>query len=334
MLYFPSDAFADGGPPDRDLAADWLELNAVLSTDGQAFPASIVDALELSADADEGISDTAEGVASGAMNRVVERRQALSEAYPFAFDASGDIVAFRAAKAPNIGQTAYLLCLVLSNLCAVSPLLVGSAVHPDTAEERDMRRSFQYFATAALAAEVGGPAWSFGFPRPDGSGFIGKLKEIWAEIGDGTVEADPSAPRRPKDDAVDIFACRERSDRLPGFLFAAAQVATGKRWRDKPIRDRIRNVFPDRWFVRSPATEVVPYHIVPFARPDDMFRDDVRLLGNVLHRIRVPRRVLEANDLVANGVAIEAFDRLEEGASEMQRYLDRVRRPGERELAT
>lgn len=332
MLYLPSDAFADNGPPNRDLAADWLELNAFLSADGQAFCANIVDALELSVDTDDGMPDTAEDVASGAMNRVAERQKALLEAYPFAFDASGDTVAFRAGKAPNIGQTAYLLCLVLSNLRAVSPLLVGSAVHPDAVEEKYMRRSFQYFATAALAAEVGGPAWSFGFPRPDGSGFIEKLTEIWAGIGDSTVEADPTAPRQPKDDAVDIFACRERSDRLPGFLFAAAQVATGKNWGDKSIRNHIRNVFPHRWFARAPATEIVPYHIVPFALPDDTFRDNVLVLGNVLHRIRVPRRVLEAGELAAKGVAIEAFDRLAEGASEMQRYLDRVRRPGEPEL--
>lgn len=325
MLNLPSDAFADSGPPDRDLAADWLESNAFLSVDGQAFCTNIVDTLELSADADRGIAGAAEDVASSAMNRVAERQRALSEAYPFAFDDDGDTVDFRAAKAPNVGQTAYLLCLVLSNLRAVSPLLVDPAVHPDAAEERDMRRSFQYFSTAALAAEVGGPAWSFGFPRPDGSGFIEKLTEIWAVIGDGVVEPDPSAPRQPKDDGVDIFACRDKSDQLPGFLFAAAQVATGKDWKDKSIRYHIRNVFPNRWFARSPATEIVPYHIVPFALPDDTFRDNVRVLGNILHRIRVPLRVREADNLFTNGVAIEAFDRLAEGANEMQRYRDRVR---------
>lgn len=338
VLYLPLDEFARGDPPNLDLAADWLELSAAFSSGGLAFAAHLADALELSADAEtsdiaeDEISDIAENAANGAIDRMAERRQALDKAYPFDIGADGDTAAYRGANPPNNGQAAYLLSLVLSNLRAVSPLLGCSSSHPTDVETREMRRCFQYFATAALAAEVGGPAWSFGFPRPGGSGFMEKLSEIWAGIGDGAVKANPSAPTRPKDDAVDVFACRKRSDRLPGFLFAAAQVATGKTWRDKSIRDRVRKVFPMRWFLPPPVTEILPYHIVPFARPDDIFPDDVLLLGNVLHRTRVPRRVLEANDLVANGVAIEAFDRLEEGAGEMQRYLDRVRRPGKPEF--
>ena len=329
MLYLPLDEFAGDDPPNLDLAADWLELSAAFSLDGLAFAADIVGALEMAAETDA--TDTAEEAASDAVARMAVRQRTLDTAYPFDID-GGEAITYRAANPPNIGHAAYLLSLVLSNLRAVSPLLSGSSAHPTDAEVREMRRYFQYFATAALAAEVGGPAWSFGFPRPDGSGFIAKLRKIWAQIGDGTVGADPSAPRRPKDDAVDIFACRARSDPLPGFLFAAAQVATGKLWKDKSIRDHVRHVFPNRWFRRWPATEIVPYHIVPFALPDETFRDSVLALGNILHRIRVPRRVLEADNLDTNGVAIEAFEQLAEGASKMQRYLDRVRQPGELRL--
>ena len=50
--------------------------------------------------------------------------------------------------------------------------------------------------------------------------------------------------------------------------------------------------------------------IIPFARPDDEFFDDCRVLGNVLHRLRVPYRVTEAQGLHEQGVAIEAFDQL------------------------
>ena len=70
---------------------------------------------------------------------------------------------------------------------------------------------------------------------------------------------------------------------------------------------------------------MVAYHVIPFARPDEKFRDDVLVLGNVLHRLRVPLRVSEAASLVSNGVAVEAFDLLD-GASEwIQSYVKRMK---------
>ena len=53
-----------------------------------------------------------------------------------------------------------------------------------------------------------------------------------------------------------------------------------------------------------------PYHVIPFARSDELFRDDVLRFGNVLHRLRVPFRVNEAADMARRGVMIEAFDQL------------------------
>ena len=229
------------------------------------------------------------------------------------------------AENPDPGQTAYLVSLLLSNLPAISPLLGDSQLLPSARGERQLRTFFQYFATAAVAAEIGGPAWSFGFPRPDGTGFLDKLSAIWADLRDGTVEPDPSAPRSPKDDKVDIFAWRDQRDGLPGFLLVAAQVATGKDWKNKSIKPHIQKVFQDRWFKRRPVTEMVAYHVIPFARPDVEFRDDVLVLGNILHRLRVPRRVAEAVTLDGAGVAIEAFDKLGEATTWIQAYLDEAR---------
>ena len=168
---------------------------------------------------------------------------------------------------------------------------------------------FQYFATAALAAEVQGGAWSFGFPRPDGSGFIDELERIWRGLGDGRVEVQAGAPRWPKDDRVDVFAARPHPDGLPGFPLAAAQVATGRDAKDKSLKGHL-GVFKSRWFRPQPVTEFVAYVIVPFAKGDEQFVDDVRVMGNVLHRLRVPRRVAEAGRLVEAGVTVEGYDRL------------------------
>ena len=51
-VYLPSDEFTGIRPPDLDLAADYLELKAALSVDGQAFSEDIVNALELAAEAE------------------------------------------------------------------------------------------------------------------------------------------------------------------------------------------------------------------------------------------------------------------------------------------
>ena len=327
-VYLPSDEFTGVGPPDLDLAADYLELKAVLSGVGQSFSGDIVDALELAADEEfadlNAEIETREDIAAGAVSRMSSRKRVLAAAYPFDLDGRGDSIFFTAEE-PDFGQTAYLVSLLLSNLRAMTPLLDGSDFHPTEKEVRQLREYFQYFATAAIAAEICGPAWSFGHPRPGGEGFIRKLSEIWAVLKDGTVKPDASAPTAPKDDQVDVFAWREQSDGLPGFLLVAAQVATGRNWKDKSIKSHIEGVFQARWFNRSPATRMLAYHVVPFARPDDKFRDDVLVLGNVLHRLRVPRRVSEAAGLARNGLLIEAFDQLDSAVRWMSSYVERAK---------
>ena len=322
-VYLPPDEFGGANPPDLDLAADYLELKAALSPAGESYSGDIVKALGTAAEAEyEDVNEeieTREAVATGAVTRIGFRRRVLGKAYPFVTDVSGSTVRF-VAETPDLGQAAYLVSLILSNLRAITPLL-GSQLHPSKDEVKALREYFQYFATAALAAEVGGPAWSFGFPRPDGSGFLAKLSEIWSVLKDGAVDPHPSASASPKDDKVDVFAWREHTDGLPGFLLAVAQVATGGDWKEKPIKDQVREVFPTRWFGPIPVTQWVAYHVVPFARPEEKFRDDVLVLGNVLHRIRVPKRVLEAVTLKEQGLAIEAFDQLQAAADWVAGYL-------------
>ena len=327
-LYFPSDQFDGNSTPDLDLAADYLELKAAFSKYGQSFSQDIVDALELAADeeytdVDEEIRRR-EDIAAGAVDRIASRERVLGEAYPFRIDDAGDIVSFMGEQLDE-GETAYVVSLILSNLKSVSPLMSTSNQHPTCGDVRLLRRYFQYLATAAVAGEVRGPAWSFGFPRPDGSGFLTKLNEIWATLRDGKVGADPSAPPNAKDDQIDIFARREQQDGLPGFLLVAAQVATGANWREKSIRGHVSFTFTKRWFHPEPVSVMVPYHVIPFARPDERFRDDVATLGHVLHRLRVPSRVNEAAKLVEDGVEVEAFDRLNDVSRWVQSYLARAR---------
>ncbi|WP_265644826.1 hypothetical protein [Verminephrobacter aporrectodeae] len=323
-LYFPHDQLGSKNP-DFDLAADYMELTAFFDDQARSFTKDLINASEIGAEND--YSDVneeminREEIVSGAVKRMEKRRHALGDSWPFVLDENGDMLSFTGQDL-SCGQTAYVLSLVLSHLRSVSEILSGSAVYPTEQEIANLRKYFQYFATAALAAEVRGQAWSFGYPRPDGTSFHTKLKQIWNVFNDGVIQTAPGAPNRPKDDQIDIFAARLHCDGLPGFLLAAAQVATGEKWKDKSIRGHPL-VFHKRWFSQQPVTDMICYHIIPFARSDDDFRDDCRVLGNVLHRIRVPRRVAEAEELYRQGLAIEAFDQLTAAADWIRAYATR-----------
>lgn len=313
---------------DVDSAADYLELTAFFANDATARTSDLANATSLASEEDlqelqDELERGEEETVSSTAYRIRNRQRVLGAAYPFELDRGGTTVTC-VFEDGSFGHSTYILSLVLSHLRAVSPILAGSEMHPDAEEVPRMREYFQYVATAALAAEVQGRAWSFGFPRPDASGFRPKLEEVWLHLRDGTVEAQLGAPAQPKDDQIDIFAARTQDDRLPGFLIAAAQVATGKNAWTKSLKGHL-DAFRHRWFRTQPVTGFIPYMIVPFAISDEKFIDRVRTMGNVLHRLRVPRRVAEAERLARAGISIEAYDRLGEVTLWVKQYRKRAR---------
>ncbi|MYA34835.1 MAG: hypothetical protein F4164_03095 [Gemmatimonadales bacterium] len=315
---------------DSDVAADYLELLAAFSSDGQSSPADIVNAADIEAeseyhDVDEEMRGH-ESIADAALRRIATRLDVLEEAYPFELDFTAGILSLDVNKL-DLPGTAYVLSLLLANLRSVSPLLQDFERYPSPDEVDAWRRWFQYYATAAVAGEIGGSAWSFGFPRPDGSGFIAKLEEIWRTLKDGRVSADASAPSSPKDGEIDVLAWKETRDGLPGFLLVAAQVATGADWKSKSIKRDVNSVFKNRWFAkRQPVTEMIAYHVIPFALADEGVRDDVLVVGNLLHRLRVPRRVADASTLVSDErISVEAFEELNETTIWMRTYIAEAR---------
>lgn len=324
-LYFPHDE-AEGANPNFDSIADYLELNAFFSEYSRSSTSELVNARAIGAEEDYSDVDDEitrqDALLCGVISRLEGRARALSHAYPFELDNTGHVLIFRGNEL-SYGQAAYILALILSHLQAVSPILQASDVYPTEEEIRQLRQFFQYFATAALAAEVHGRAWSFGYPRPDSSGFHQKLTEIWEVLKDGVLQPSIGVPKRPKDDQIDVFAARQHRDGLPGFLLAATQVATGANWQAKSLRSHVQHVFNSRWFGQQPVTAMVCYHIIPFTRRDDEFYDDCRCLGNVLHRLRVPYRVEEAHILHEEGVSIEAFDELERAVDWVRTYSRR-----------
>ena len=329
-LYLPLDEVKKQ-PGNSDLTADYLELTAFFAKNSIALVSDLADQTEIGAaddhaDLDEEMQSgkNEEDLISRTVTRIENRCETLgASAYPFDLDERGEILICNLDR-NSLGHAAYILSLVLSNLRAVSPILDGSLLHPNSQEVDQLRKFFQYFATAALASEIHGRAWSFGFPRPDGSGFIQKLTEIWERLGDGRVSKKDWAPTSPKDDQIDVFAARLHPDGLPGFLLAVAQVATGRNADQKSLKG-YPGSFKRQWFDLEPVTEFLPYMIVPFALSKDKCFRWVSNMGNVLHRLRVPRRVADAAELVKAGEMIEGYDRLAEAVQWIASYQDRGR---------
>lgn len=312
LLTFPI-ADATGDRADLDRVVDFVELDAFFSSDSTSIVEDVGNYVKLSSSGEfnglnEEITFGPENLISGIIGTIEHRQRMLETEYPFDLDVNGDVLTYR-SSGDSLGPACYTISLILSNLRSLSPILREDGIHPSDTQVRTLRLYFQYFATAALAAEVGGDAWSFGFPRPDGTGFLSKLKEVWAALNDGSVAPQVGAPRTPKDDQVDVFAARTHRDRLPGFPLVVAQVATGKDARNKSLRGRL-GVFKSRWFAAQPVTDLCPYMVIPFTVARDQFIDDVRVMGNVLHRLRLPRRVAEARRLDANGARVEGYQYL------------------------
>jgi hypothetical protein len=332
--YVPQDQLT-GSEPNFLLGADLIELTALFAADSRAIVAELTSTLEIGQDEYENLEEMLEKRDRLTTETTVEiesRARLLGEAYPFELDDSGSTLIFIDSR--NWGRTLYILALVLSHLPSErSPVLERAGLSPDDAEIVHLRRWFQYCATASVAAEIGGDAWAFGWPRPDGSAFLDKLKSIWTQLQDGDVRegALPGSPRQVKDDEIDIIAARQSCDGLHGFPIILAQVASGNNWLSKPLRGHADHVFYPEWFSTTPASQTLVYHIIPFVIDREGLRRDTRRLGHLMHRLRLSARAFEAYQAVQRGTdsKIEGTEAFEEVDEWTNKYRSRGRVPNE-----
>lgn len=325
--YIPQDQLT-GNSPNRILAADVLELMAFFSKEGRAALGELTSALEIGqdeyADLDEVIVSRDRVVNEGA-SEIDLRKSQIGTAYPFELTDNGAVLSYLGTG--NWGRTLYVLSLLLSHLPSESEVLKRGGMAPTDPEIVQLRRWFQYCATASVAAEIGGRGWAFGWPRPDGSHFLDKLKEIWEALGDGEVRDVPQAggPVNPKDDEIDIIAARPACDGSSGFPIVLGQVASGGNWKSKSLRGHADHVFFPEWFSVLPGSQALVYHVVPFVIEPQYIRRETRRLGHLLHRGRLCARALEAAQLLkdAPGITIEGTASFGEVNAWADKYIQR-----------
>lgn len=239
-----------------------------------------------------------------------QRKMILGDSYPFVFNEESsllELVDNKTLEQLSIDQHIYLYCLYFSHMSA-SRLFSGLA--DPTIAQRDL---LQVAATIALAGYAQGHSISFGWPRPDHSGFYNALTRAIGLIGEGRVKSFADVNRylqtiSHKDAGIDVIAWKDNNPRdlFPGNkLIYFAQVASGNNWRSKAVKEDI-DVIQRHWLSQR-IYRVIDAIVIPFDFESDdesIKRDHISLVaeefGAVLHRLRLPIYVRQGLDLLSS----------------------------------
>jgi hypothetical protein len=247
----------------RTKVADWMELEALAAPDGRIGFGTLVSATALTENEQkEDISEEdidEDRLVLRAQAEIDRRRNTMGKDYPFRIDDSGRALNF--ISPVSKAGCVYLFCLFLSH--ATDRDVISQAQSPKiTNATRDL---FQACATIAAGGYVGGPAVSFGFPRPDGTTFLKAIKRVYKLFGDGKPHkrARAAASRAVKDNGIDVIAWRRAIDGLPCTMYMIGQVASGGNWQEKSVMpDRVH--FHQYWFEHPPGSQPLDAMFIPF----------------------------------------------------------------------
>ena len=226
------------------------------------------------------------------LTEIRQRIECLNDAYPFEFNNSEE--GLRCKESNKIGHTVYLFCLLLSNTKNAEIFELDKFTYDLDNVVRDL---FQACSTWAAASVVNGSSCSFGFPRPDGSGFLDKLRQVYALLGEGQVRDDPlpGVSSNPKDDGIDVIAWANRADGGAGRHYVLGQVATGGNWPSKSIVEYIQP-FHNNWFSDTPSSNPTAALFIPFcvnliggATLKEQLHILTRRYGNMYYRYVIPK---------------------------------------------
>lgn len=246
--------------------ADWLELTAIVSGDGDSSTGDLERSLRR-ASSDETDADNAiELRIMAAYEEIEQRLKAAGKAYPFDIDYGTVQIKTNWKDYP-----AYIFCLCLSYF--------GSA-------NQVPRKLFEHIARAAAKGYLQGDAVDFGFPRSNlPKSFPEAVSELCIRIGEGG--GHNSLPSQSfKDDKLDIVAWKNFPDASPSKFLLFGQCASGADWEGK-LRELSPDAFCRNWMREVPISPLISSVFIPHRVERDRWNWVARNAGVVFDRCRI-----------------------------------------------
>lgn len=260
-------------PLDRDphVIADWFEFHVLCSEFSAGQLRSLQRAWDRRRNSEDAnpegrvVNDVAsdEEFLEEILKEFRERIDCLGEHYPFEFNDTEEELLLK--EDITDGGMLYLFCLFLSSVNSSEIFELDRYNYQLDNRVRDL---FQACATWAAAGAIEGCAIAFGFPRPDGSSYLDKLRATYDLFGEGTVRDQPlpGVSINPKDEGIDVIAWKPRNDRAAGTFYMLGQAASGGNWPSKSVVEYF-TPFHENWFSEIPASRPTAALFIPFCIP-------------------------------------------------------------------
>ncbi len=260
-------------PTDKIRLADWLEIYALLSPDGNSSRGDLESALRTSGLFARDESEAIEIKALDVFSELEDRTKAAKDAYPFKIEGS------LLRKLDWRTHPAYVFCLCLSYFgCREKK---GSKAFP--------RRWFEHLSRDAAQHYLGGKALRFGSPRLKTElpvRFNEAINYICKKLNEGAGYKAGGLSDR-KDDALDIIAWRHFPDELPGKLILFGNCASEKNWEGSKKTELTPEPFCSDWMIDPPKCKIIKSLFIPHRVEYKRFLSHLKRAGIIFDRCRI-----------------------------------------------
>lgn len=254
--------------------ADWLELKALSSRDGNASKGDLAGLLRRAGGYDPAKeADEVERLCLAVFSELDTRPKAAGDSYPFIIKPG--LIRVRAqalAKYP-----AYIFCLCLS-----AWRWMNAKERPENA-----RQLFEDLSCFVAKNYLGGEVFRFASPRESPfKEFSKAVEHVCDVLGEGTGYRSDQPPAAKKDDTLDVVAWKTFPDTRFGKIVIFGQCASGGDWLAK--RSELQpSVFIDQWIEPDFTVDCVRAFFIPHRMRTDVWKETVRRAGIPFDRCRV-----------------------------------------------
>ncbi len=280
------------GPPsatsDSTALADWLELKALASDDGNSSFQDLVaelrrggstdavhDSMEASVDAGGG---TSERLVDSVFTELEDRSVSAGEGYPFTVN--DQTIQFKFPALP--ADFTYTFLLLLSKFGVTAG--AGTRVRPE--------RDFEDISCAAAESYFGSNehdgTYLFAFPRrTKAPGFSAAVDQLARLLGEGGGAKQVKPASNQKDAHLDLVVWHGFADKRPGQVIAFGQCAAGANWATKLSELPDTRSWCQAWMLDPPCVPAVRMFFMPHRPTREEWATRAIIGGVLFDRCRI-----------------------------------------------